>query len=84
MIKSGTGHVCGEIDIIDSEPLTKKDFYDYKTNHMLPLEFSYEDLLKIYKNPYRWTIAKIVKYDKPFDYEHPLGAVIWVKNIKIK
>lgn len=82
LIESGTNKVYGEFDLVDSQPLTERDFYDNLLKHQLPNEYLYNsDLLKRYKTPYRWAIENVEKYDEPIYYEHPQGAVIWVKDV---
>lgn len=31
-----------------------------------------------YKSTYAWLISNPIKYDKPIEHNHPMGAVIWV------
>lgn len=76
IIISGTKHVYGTVELVDSIKLTKDQFDQYKDNHKL--DISYEELLKIYKTPYAWVMQNIVVFDKPVKYNHKLGCVVWV------
>ena len=31
-----------------------------------------------YQNPHAWVLEDAERYEKPFEYEHKQGAVIWV------
>jgi len=31
-----------------------------------------------YRTPYAWVFEDVEEFDKPFQYEHKQGAVIWV------
>ncbi|MYL71661.1 ASCH domain-containing protein [Halobacillus litoralis] len=75
LIKSGTGHVFGTVDIVDSRPLTIEKYVNSTRLHRIPEE----DCKQMpYKRTYAWVLRNPVLYDKPIPYTHPLGAVIWV------
>lgn len=46
------------------------------------VDISYADLKKRYKTPYAWVLSKIEPIEDIWYYEHPKGAVIWVKNVQ--
>ena len=82
ILESGTGKVRGKCCIshcifIDSEETWEK----LKPAHCV--EISYEELLKIYKKPYAWVLENVETMPDGLYYEHPRGAVIWVKDVKV-
>lgn len=76
IIKSKTKKVWGTVKIYSSKPMNKELFELTKSSH--GLKISYEELLKIYPNPYAWFLDSPIKFDKPIEYRHKQGCVIWV------
>ena len=74
IIKSKTGKVFGEVDLVDCIKLTDEDFYTLVDKHKVTC--SREDIS--YKNIYAWVIENPVIYKEPKDYVHKQGCVIWV------
>ncbi|WLR46522.1 ASCH domain-containing protein [Halobacillus litoralis] len=75
LIKSGSGHVFGTVDIKDSKLLTKEEYE--KSTHLHGIQE--EDCQPMpYKRTYAWELGNPVLYEEPIPYTHPLGAVIWV------
>ncbi|MDF2879571.1 MAG: hypothetical protein K0R54_128 [Clostridiaceae bacterium] len=82
LIESGSNLIVGQFDLIDSQPLTMIDYNNNFNKHRISIEdFSFNDLLKKYKTPYKWIVKNPVKYENPISYKHPRGAIIWVKNL---
>lgn len=79
LIESGSKCIVGQTDIIDSISLSQKDFY--KMKHLHKIECSY-DIIP-YNNPHGWMLENTIKYENPIPYNHPKGAVIWVKDLSI-
>lgn len=77
LIKSGTGHIMGQADIVGCIELTKEKYEENKAKHCI--ETGYESLP--YSIPYAWVFENYVRYKKPIPYKHPQGAVIWVKGL---
>lgn len=76
LIESGSGLIVGECELIESKRLTKEMKYGGFENHRLDLQ----DLSYIeYKTPWAWVLSGAKKYKQPVPYNHPQGAVIWVK-----
>ena len=75
LIAKGTKAIVGEVDIVDSFPLTKGLFENNVHRHRLLC--TYEQLPQNYK--YVWVLENPVLYDIPVRYEHPKGAQVWVK-----
>lgn len=76
IIKSGSKKVYGTAELFSCAELTKDNFDLWKDSHQLAI--TYEQLLKIYPKPYAWCLRKIDKFDKPMDYMHKNGCVVWV------
>ncbi|WP_368262909.1 ASCH domain-containing protein [Clostridium disporicum] len=74
IIKSKTGQVYGEVDIIDCIPLSKEEFNQYRDKHKVTC--TYEEIP--YKTLYGWVLDNVKVYDKPIPYKHKQGCVIWV------
>ena len=77
LIQSGTKHIFGECDIIDSKKLTLLDYQNNKDKHCILKGLENFP----YKNTYAWIISNAKKYEKPIPYKHPMGAVIWVNIV---
>lgn len=73
LIKSGTKKIFGEVTLVDSFEISLEQYSQYYLNmygvikNQLP-----------YKRTYAWVLEEPLLYDKPLDYNHPLGAIIWV------
>jgi ASCH domain len=76
LIKSGSGKVIGEADIVDSKELTLKDYQVSRKFHCVESEGSTQ---LPYKKTYAWVFDNPIIYKEPIPYKHPMGAVIWVK-----
>lgn len=48
-------------------------------NHCVDL--SYKELKERYKNPHAWKLADVKPVEDVWYYDHPNGAVIWVKDV---
>lgn len=75
LIEQGTGLIVGECTISGSDgvPLDSGEhdlFYDYH-------RVSDYDLLE--KWCYAWRLESAKRYEEPIPYNHPRGAVTWVK-----
>ncbi|WP_042150226.1 ASCH domain-containing protein [Paucisalibacillus sp. EB02] len=75
LIKSGSGKVFGELDLIDSIELTLEAYRESKKLHGIQSE---DALALPYKKTYAWILANPKIYKEPIPYKHPMGAVIWV------
>lgn len=76
IIKSGSKKVYGTVTLYSSKPMTK-DLFEL-TKHSHGLTISYDELLEIYTHPYAWFLDSPIKFDKPVEYKHKQGCVIWV------
>lgn len=76
--ESGTGKVFGEAELVYSALLDLKNFLIGQKWHKL--EISWVELWTKYKTPYFWEFCNAKRYEEPRPYNHPKGAVIWVKE----
>ena len=74
LIQSKSGCVVGSCELVDC---VKLDIVKYKTSidkHCI------QNVDKLpYNTTYAWVISNAKRYDVPRKYQHPKGAVIWVK-----
>lgn len=83
LLESGSQVVRGECIIYTCYPITDEFVWDdMKKFHLV--EMSYEELLKIYKTPYAWVLRNVKEHEEKRQYNHPAGAVIWVRDIESK
>lgn len=74
LIQSGSGLVVGSCEIIDCLKLDLKEYKSSSSKHCI------EDTRELpYKKTYAWVIKNPCRYDTPRKYDHPHGAIIWVK-----
>jgi hypothetical protein len=75
LIESGSKEIKGEANIVGCVgPLNKEELILNKDKHQV------EDVNNIsYKKVYAWILKESVRYDVPKKYNHPNGAIIWVK-----
>lgn len=73
LIKSGSKKIFGEVDLVDSFEINLAKYNE----HCIKLYGKKEEKLP-YKKTYAWVVRNPILYDKPKNYVHPKGAVIWV------
>ena len=75
LIEQGSGLIVGEVEITGCrQPIeTRTQAFAFGCLHHV----DDLDLLKKWRFP--WVLANAKRYDKPKPYNHPAGAVIWVK-----
>jgi hypothetical protein len=73
LIESKSGHIVGECIIVGSHKVTADLAKQSFDSHQV------EDLVLLEKWCYAWHLSDVKRYEKPIPYEHPKGAVIWVK-----
>lgn len=77
LIKSGTGLIVGECELVDSFYADHDKMITNLSRHQL----SYAQWLNLtYKSPHVWVMAEAIRYKEPIPYKHPQGAVIWVNE----
>lgn len=77
VIISGTGALQGEVTLVDSLQMDRAYYERNRDRHKVGL--SWEELLKIYKQPCAWVLTGAKRYDEPIPYKHKQGCVVWVK-----
>ena len=82
LLESGTGKVRGKCCISHCIPIDSEEICE-KLKPMHCVNISYEELLKIYKKPYAWALENVEAIPDGLYYEHPKGAVIWVKDVDV-
>jgi hypothetical protein len=70
-----TGKLMGRVRLVDCRAIARESFMEHAAHHRLKSV----EYVK-YKNIYAWVLEKAERFDKPFDYRHAPGAVIWVKT----
>lgn len=81
LLESGSSLIKGKCRIKGVIPITKEFWESNIDKHCVSI--TYEELLKIYKKPYAWELTDVKEFSEQHHYNHPKGAVIWVKNINI-
>lgn len=76
LIKSGSNHVFGEVEIVNTFTIDRDAFHLYYQEHCVP-----DAGVVPYKVIHAWCLARPKRYEKPVKYVHPRGAIIWV-NLK--
>lgn len=79
LLESGTHRVRATCKIEGTYKITAKSWLATLDRHCV--DISYSDLIKRYKTPYAWKLSEIVPYEDISYYDHPKGAVIWVKDV---
>lgn len=80
LIKSGTGCVWGEADLVDCFSISIEQLQNTYFQHRIPIE----KISSIrYGHPHVWVLANPKRYGIPVPYNHPNGAIVWV-NIDYK
>ncbi|ALP38007.1 hypothetical protein ASL14_19245 [Paenibacillus sp. IHB B 3084] len=72
IIKSRSGNVYGQVDLVGCISLTMYEWANNKEKHLV----NYADI--DYATPYAWVLQNPILYSEPIPYRHPQGAVIWV------
>lgn len=75
IIKSGSGKVFGTVELTDCIPCTVGRFMAYVEKHCI------EDPKAAfhYNQAWAWAVKNPIIFPEPVPYNHPRGAVIWVK-----
>lgn len=79
LLESGSHRVLATCRIETTYPMSCSDWSTERENHCV--DISYAEIKKKYKNPTAWVLADIKPIKDVLYYDHPAGAVIWVKNV---
>lgn len=77
LIESGTGMIVGQTELTDCMELDLVDFIHNEKHHKIS-ENMHNNKLP-YTRTFAWQMRGSKRYKEPIPYEHPQGAVIWVK-----
>ncbi|MBT8368607.1 MAG: ASCH domain-containing protein [Deltaproteobacteria bacterium] len=76
LIESGSGTVVGVCELVNCEgPFSVRELRE----NAAKLCRKPREVVKPYKKTYAWVLADAKRVQPPVAYEHPRGAVIWVK-----
>jgi len=75
LAQSGTGKLVGQARIANCFKVKRSHFDKCVNKHRV------RNLKQVlgYRNIYAWVIKDALRYDQPQRYNHPPGAIIWVK-----
>lgn len=79
LLESSSKRVRGTCIIQSVYPISCSDWSEEQENHCVDL--SYKELKERYKNPHAWVLADVEPVEDVWYYDHPNGAVIWVKDV---
>ena len=80
LLESNTHRVKAECIIESTYPISRSDWSEKREHHCVGI--SYSELKKRYKHPYAWVLSMVEPIEDVWYYDHPKGAVIWVKNVE--
>ena len=67
------GKLMGRARLVNCFQLSRESFEVHRKRHCVP---SWS--MVPYDTPYAWVLEDAERFEKPFEYEHRQGAVIWV------
>ncbi|MCF6409888.1 ASCH domain-containing protein [Pseudalkalibacillus salsuginis] len=76
LIKRGTGMIFGTADLIGCRKISFEEYKKGESFHCVSQE---NGISLPYKNTYAWILTDPNLFETPHPYDHPKGAVIWVK-----
>ena len=79
LLESGTHRVRGKCRIYSTHPISCSNWSEEYEKHCV--DIAYAELKKIYKNPHAWELTEVEPIKTTWYYNHPKGAVIWVKDV---
>jgi hypothetical protein len=75
LIQSKSGTVVGVAELVDVKgPFTREELQQ-RTEHCVPPS----EVGQRYERTYAWVLDNARRLDRPVPYQHPSGAVIWVR-----
>ena len=81
LLESGSHRVRGTCVIESVHPISCSDWNEERNLHHVSI--SYGQLLQRCKKPYAWRLKDVTDFGKEeIYYDHPKGAVIWVKDVE--
>ena len=73
-LSGGGGRIVGGCRLVDSFPIDRAELEKHVDKHCIDNTNTIT-----YPRPHAWVMLDPVRYDKPFAYKHPYGAIKWVK-----
>jgi hypothetical protein len=74
LAQSGSGHLVGEAKVINCIPLELADLPNHVAKHCV------QDVSIVqYRTIFAWELQDAWRYPQPRPYNHPMGAVTWVR-----
>ena len=73
-LSGGGGRIVGRCRLVDSFPIGRTELERHVDKHCIDNTNTIT-----YPRPHAWVVVDPVRYDRPFEYDHPHGAVRWVK-----
>lgn len=80
LLESGSHRVRGMCKIVSSRLITYQNWDNFK--RLACLDISMLTLNQKYHTAYAWELSEVEEWEDISYYEHPKGAVIWVKNVE--
>ena len=80
LLESGSHKVRGTCKIVHSRLITYQNWDSFKEQACL--DISMIALNQRYHTAYAWELSEVEKWEDISYYNHPKGAVIWVKNVE--
>ena len=78
LIQSGSGQVVGTCEVVDVKgPLSLAELRRTTALHCVPASSLRAGMR--YKNTFAWVLSGARRSPTPVKYDHPPGAIIWVK-----
>ena len=78
LIRAGSGLIVGTCELVDVQgPLTLAEMRRNTARHRIPAAYLRDSLP--YVRTFAWVLRDAKPLKKSVPYEHPSGAVIWVK-----
>lgn len=81
LLESGSHRVRGTCKIAESFPICASPHWNQEKNRHC-VDVPWENVIKRYKVPYAWELSEVKEWEDVSYYNHPKGAVIWVKNVE--
>jgi hypothetical protein len=79
LIQSGSGKIHGTCALVDVlGPLSMEELMANVDKHQVPLD-DLDNIFNRYQNVYAWVLKNAKQLNVPVPYEHPKGAVVWVR-----
>jgi len=78
LIRAGSGRIEGAARLIDvGDKLDRAGMLRTQARHRIPAEMIESGAVDRWSRP--WILADVVRFATPIPYEHPYGAVTWVR-----